>query len=316
MAAIFPKANFDAQAVAKQLQEAMDGRGTNEEAIINVLVDHDNNQRQAIIAAYNNLFDKDLVAELKSELRGDFEDVVLAMMTPTIPFLAKELRKAMKGPGTDETALIEILCSRSNDEIKAIKAAYQKEFGRDLQEDIRKDTSGRFLQLLTSVCSAGRDESTHIDTALAKNDAQGIFADGKKKLGDKEISAILLGFVGIRSYPQLRATFHEYRVLSKKEISEAIESEVSGDLKEGLLAIVLLATDPHAYFAERLYKSMKGLGTDDTSLIRLIVTRSEIDLKDIAAAFQRKYKKLLRDFINDDCSGDYRKLLLTTLGSV
>jgi len=42
---------------------------------------------------------------------------------------------------------------------------------------------------------------------------------------------------------------------------------------------VKFVQDPQRYFAERLYKSMKGLGTDDSTLIRLIITRSEVGLR-------------------------------------
>lgn len=42
---------------------------------------------------------------------------------------------------------------------------------------------------------------------------------------------------------------------------------------------------------------MVGFGTRDAQLIRLLVTRCEIDLADIKVAFQKKYGKTLRSFI-------------------
>lgn len=42
---------------------------------------------------------------------------------------------------------------------------------------------------------------------------------------------------------------------------------------------------------------MAGIGTNDTQLIRLIVTRCEIDLNDIKVAFERLYGKNLRSWI-------------------
>jgi len=60
---------------------------------------------------------------------------------------------------------------------------------------------------------------------------------------------------------------------------------------------------------------MKGLGTDDRTLIRVMVTRSEIDLRDVSQSFHKQYSKFLADFIKGDCSGDYCRLLLAVLGN-
>lgn len=313
MASISANPHFNADGAAQSLRNAMKGLGTDEEAIIKVLVAHNSAQRQEILSKYKTMFGKDLIQDLKSELGGNFEDAVVAMMTPLPSFLASELRRAMKGAGTDESTLVEILCTRSNAEIKAIKEAYHKDFSRNLEEDVVSETSGHFKRLLVSACNANRDESATVDSAKAEHDAKTIFEAGEAQWGTDEsaFNAVLCS----RSPAQLRATFSVYKQLTGKDIDHAIESETSGTLKEGLLAIVKYVKDSPSFFAERLYNSMAGAGTDDSALIRLVISRSEIDLVAVAKAFTKLYGKSLNDFIASDCSGDYRRLLIATVGN-
>jgi len=59
---------------------------------------------------------------------------------------------------------------------------------------------------------------------------------------------------------------------------------------------------------------MRGLGTDDKTLTRVIVTRAEIDMQYIKAEYEKKYQKPLVDAIHSETSGNYRNFLLALLG--
>lgn len=65
---------------------------------------------------------------------------------------------------------------------------------------------------------------------------------------------------------------------------------------------------------QELYKSMKGLGTDDEALIRVVTTRAEVDMYYIKQEFATMYQKTLEHMIAGDTSGNYRYFLVTLVG--
>ena len=61
--------------------------------------------------------------------------------------------------------------------------------------------------------------------------------------------------------------------------------------------------------------SVVGLGTDENSLTRAIVTRAEIDTMKVRGEYFDMNKTSLDNAVIDDTSGDYRKFLMTLLGA-
>uniref|UniRef100_A0A8C1NSE6 Annexin n=1 Tax=Cyprinus carpio TaxID=7962 RepID=A0A8C1NSE6_CYPCA len=305
-----PHSGFNANDDAEVLYKAMKGLGTDEAAILQLLTARSNAQRQEIKAAYKTLHGKDLVDNLKSELGGKFESLIVALMIPPIMYDVKCLRDAIKGAGTDEKVLVEILASRSPNEVSQIKSLYKREHNDDLEEDVCGDTGGHFQRMLVVLLQASRQQGIQED--LIQSDAQALFAAGEQKFGTDEGQFITI--LGNRSNAHLRKVFEEYRKLSGYEIEESIQRETSGTLQEVLLAVVKCARSVPGYFADSLYSAMKGAGTDDKTLIRIMASRSEVDMLDIRAEFRKRFATSLHKMIQGDTSGDYRKALLLLCG--
>uniref|UniRef100_A0A8C3SEK0 Annexin n=1 Tax=Chelydra serpentina TaxID=8475 RepID=A0A8C3SEK0_CHESE len=287
--------DFDAERDAKKLQKACKGMGTDETAIIEILSNRSSDQRQQVKQKYKTLYGKDLEEVLKGELSGNFEKTALALLDRPCEYDARELRKAMKGAGTDELLLIEILCTRVN-KVRGFLTSNQHVFSFL--------TQCPFLQ-------ANRDEGLEIDAELAGQDAKDLYEAGEGCWGTDEL--VFNVVLAKRNYMQLRATFQAYEKLKGKDIEDAIKSETSGDLEKAFLTLVRCAKDCQGYFATRLYEAIKGAGTEEETLIRILVTRAEIDLQTIKEKFHKMYNKSLVEAIKSDTSGDFRKLLVALL---
>ncbi|NWR79865.1 ANXA4 protein, partial [Centropus unirufus] len=289
---------FSAEQEAQALRKAMKGFGTDEDAIIETLTKLNVSQRQQVLITYKSTIGRDLIDDLKSELSGNFERVIIGMMTPTTLYDVHELRRAMKVQKS--SFCLSYVC------------VLLPEYGCTLEEDIVSDTSSKFRRVLVSLSTGNRDEGTYVDEALAQQDAQCLYEAGEQRWGTDE--AQFIAILCTRNRYHLLRVFDAYRGIAGKDITDSIKSEMSGDLEDALLAVVKCVRNKPAYFAERLYKSMKGLGTDDNTLIRVMVSRSEIDMLDIRREFVTMYGKSLYSFIKGDCSGDYRKVLLRLCG--
>uniref|UniRef100_A0A7N6FEK0 Annexin n=1 Tax=Anabas testudineus TaxID=64144 RepID=A0A7N6FEK0_ANATE len=288
-----PASNFDPAADAQALRKAMKGFGTDEDAIIDIVANRSNAQRQEIRKAFKSLLGRDLMKDLKSELSKNLERLIIGLMLTPAEFDAKMMRKAMEGAGTDEHALIEILATRSNEQIHAMNAAYQSAYKTSLEEAIQSDTSGHFCRILVSLVQGAREEGP-ADVERANTDAQVIYSCNADS-DDMEMK--FMSILCTRSFPHLRKVFQEFVRCSNKDIEQIIKKEMSGDVKNSFYAIVRSVKNQPSYFADRLYKAMKGLGTDDRALIRIMVSRSEVDLFNIRKEFKETYDSSLHEFI-------------------
>lgn len=70
--------------------------------------------------------------------------------------------------GTKEVTLTDILCSRNDDELDAIKNEYKDEYNRTLESDIIDDTSGDFKELLLALLNTRRDRTNNVNYLKAR----------------------------------------------------------------------------------------------------------------------------------------------------
>jgi hypothetical protein len=290
------------------LRKAMEGFGTDEATLIKVVANRTNRQRQQIKAQYKATYGRDLVEDLKKETHGKLEDAFVALFTDPIEYDADALRGAMKGAGTNEDTLIEIIASRTPQQMAAVKACYQKKYSRDLEADVKKETSGTLQKILITLLQGRRSVNTAPNQAQCAAIAKEIFDAGEAKLGTDE--SVFNKYFGTLSPHELACVAQNYHKLTGHTILDAIDKEMHGDSKKAYRTIVYATLSPSEYFATRVNDAIKGFGTSDHLLMRVLITRDEIDMPQIKQYYKQLYGKDMVTAIKNDISGDYQKLMV------
>lgn len=299
---------------AEGLRNAIKNGEKNEDAIINIIAQRTNKQRIKIMESYKSFYGRDLISDLKKELSGHFEEVCIALFSNPIDYDCQNLRSAMKGLGTDEDTLIEIIATRPGYMIKQIVMKYPQIYkGRDLIKDIENETSGIFKKILISFLQGNRSENPNPDIEECEDYARKLNELGEKKWGNDE--SIFYKIITLKSPMEIACIARAYHKQTGHTILHVINNEFSGEIKKILISIFYAVISPSEYFATRINKAVKGLGTNYKLLIRVMVSRHEIDMPQIKQYYKQLYLKDMIEDIKGDISDDYRKILVKLAGN-
>ena len=288
------------QKAAEELKKAMEGFGTDEESLIKIVTSYNTKERLKIKKAYQEKYQKDLIEDLKSELSGKFEDAMIALFKDPFEYDAECLNKAMKCAGTDENTLIEIISSRPNWLMQKIKNKYKELYENELIDDVKNDTSGDFQRLLIGLLECERSDNQNINKENCVNIAKELNEDKEEKWNIENDQDVFYKYIMFSSPYELSAVAREYYKLSGETILDGIEKKFSGDVKELIKTVLYSVISPSEYFATRIKKAIEGFGTDNTTLIRILVTRYELDMNIIKKFYKQLYQKdLIEDVKND-----------------
>ena len=131
-----------AEVDAQNIRACCEGLGSSDDRLISIITSRTRRQLIRIDRQYRLKYGMTVGEQIDDECSGNYATFLKAICEDTAKLDAKRFHKAMKGMGTDEDALSEIIGTRSNADLHHIKKAYQTLFDSPLITAIKGETSG------------------------------------------------------------------------------------------------------------------------------------------------------------------------------
>lgn len=218
----------------------------------------------------------------------------------------------MKGFGTNEAQLIQILTSIPAEQITTLRQTYQQRHHRDLVSDVKSEVSGYFEAALVAILRGPLQQDVEtLHEALAGA------GTNESKLND-----VLIG----RSNADMAAIKNAYQQTHRRSLESAVRADLS--LKTEQLFMMILAGTRQEDSAPVLPPNTdrdvadlhhateaRGLtqGADQLTVCTILSNRSDGQIRAIALAYQHKYRVPLEKTLLKHFSGHMEQALVQML---
>ena len=305
---------------ANQFHKALfDNLKIDQNIITNILINTNNEERQIIRDKYKKTYNHPIQDDINSKLLDNnqlLHDISLNMFDTPYEYDARELKKALSiTMGGDEDIIIEIFCTRPKGYLNLVDLAYKNFFQISLREDIQNTLSKAYSQLLLAIMDIERPMEQTVSKEDIYNIADDILKKGIKEYAN-DVNLFKKYFVEksrkdliliSRAYNEkenkcLYDEIFEENVL-KKSLFDDIEEEKkirnkNIRLMKGLIYGVIT---PAEYFAHKCSTALTGFTSNINTLIRVLISRAEIDMN----AIRDYYFKETKNDIKKDIKNEY-----------
>ena len=277
----------------------------NEDSILEIITKTDLKTRIQISQYYKATYNNSLFDDIFSKIGGDFGYCAGQLFLSPLEFCIHHLKK---GLDKSNECTMEQLTSKTNEELKLIEDTFNKMTGKDLKKEILKAYKGSVGNNLVNLWEIKRIINTNPDEKECENYAN-ILAKNNPKNWIEDENIFKSIFIQ-RSPEELILIARYYLKITGKNLLDDIENKLGGIARLLLKEILFNNIIPQELFAEKIYLSIKGLGTDEEMLSRVLVSRCELDMAEIRDIYKKKYNNDLKEDIIGDTSGAYQKLCI------
>ncbi|KAJ6643196.1 Annexin B9 [Pseudolycoriella hygida] len=136
---------------ARELHDAMQGLGTDEDALIEMCASLDGHELRRVSSAYIQLYEKTLETDIKGDTSGFFRDLLVELIKGREPdnspnsvqlprYTVETLNNMGQGQWSNNKDTIRnIFCKKSFTELREIFAEYERRNGRKIEMDIESE---------------------------------------------------------------------------------------------------------------------------------------------------------------------------------
>mmetsp|Transcript_24318 Transcript_24318/g.34337 ORF Transcript_24318/g.34337 Transcript_24318/m.34337 type:complete len:477 (-) Transcript_24318:206-1636(-) len=140
-----------AKVIAHHIHYAIQGAGTEDDMLIELLTCHSNRELIEANVHYQKEYGMSIYDAVKGDTSGGYQSALLDLCIPREFRMAEALFDALDGAGTRDYRLVAGLSGKSRRQIWKVSQAYEERYGRKLEDDVRNDTSFWYRRTLTYI---------------------------------------------------------------------------------------------------------------------------------------------------------------------